>query len=649
MIRNAARRFLILAAVLLIASAASVGAFALSEHDTLFAAGLSETPLEFVYTPPVNGRYALYLYSRDGNPVRADAHLYEDGAKIAEGHGSGELFDLRLTAGRAYTVRVSGAGAAMIEIARRAHSRCIADPMDVDEDYQGGKMIARAYDAHWYRFTAQADGTLAAVCIPETGDISMEGMITGADGALIARLDPLNGACLRTFEVRAGETYCVRLSSPGGGTGYYQLKLRRPGATDRNIAFARDRYAAAAGGTLDLSGQVSELPLLWRTDDEEIARVSQSGTVYALREGTAVVTAYGAYGSAECRVDIAFVPLAGIAAAQTEIELAAGDEARLRIRYEPENASDRRVVYRSDSPCAEVDESGTLRAIAEGEATVTAVSVDGGHTAAFHVTVTPAPVRYRALLVSQQNYPESVGEVRGGSETSVDALGSLLGTMRMDGGQIYAVRRERDPSRGEFIAAIRETFARAADGDVSLLYITCHGHYAGGMSFFEFTDGSEVCARDLERELRRIPGRIVVLIDCCASGGAIGSEWQDGVGAAFAQGPINGSRYFVICSAARDQDSYRIAFNDLAQAGVMTTAFVRALCDGAGWSVDLNDRGTMGADRDYSGSVSFAELSLYLKTRVNWYLQIASDLTGTEYAQTVQTYGEGDPLVIFKR
>lgn len=649
MIRITARKALLIAAILLIASVLITGAFALSIHNTLFSANLNGASFQFNYRPPVNGEYALYLHSQDGGEVSATARLFEDDTLLAEGGGRGELFTCRLTAGHRYTVRVQGTGMAMIEVARRAHSRCVTDPMDIADDYQGGKMIARKFDAHWYRFTARADGSLAIVCIPESEDIAMDGMITDANGTWIAQFDLLGGSGLCTLNVRAGETYCIRLSSPGGGTGYYWLKLFPAEKTDQALKFAKDRYSATAGSVLKIADQITGAPLLWRSDDPEIARVSQAGEVYALRAGTAKIIAYGAHGSAECIVKITFVPLEGIAPVQSEIELAAGGDVRLQLAYTPANASDKRVYYRSDSPCADVDEDGTLHALSEGEASIRASNGEGTVSAVFRVTVTAAPVRYRALLVSQQDYPSSVGAVRGGSEESVRALKSLLSTMCMDADQAYAVRTEYDSSRAEFIAAIRETFERAADQDVSLIYITCHGHYAGGMSFFEFTDGSQLSARDLERELRRVKGRVIVLLDCCASGGAIYTEWTCGVEDAFADGPITGSKYRVICSAAQDQDSYRIALNESAQAGTMTTAFVRALCDGAGWSIDRGARGTMGADLNYDGSVSFAELALYLKARVSWYLQITSDLTGAEYAQDVQAIPEGDPLVLFKR
>ena len=105
----------------------------------------------------------------------------------------------------------------------------------------------------------------------------------------------------------------------------------------------------------------------------------------------------------------------------------------------------------------------------------------------------------------------------------------------------------------------------------------------------------------------------------------------------------------MLASAGLDQDSFRVAFNEDAQSGEMATVFVRALCDGAGWNLDQNVKGTMGADRNFDGEVTLNELHLYMTGRVNWYLGIASDLTGEDYRQSVQLYPEGDPLVIFER
>ena len=188
---------------------------------------------------------------------------------------------------------------------------------------------------------------------------------------------------------------------------------------------------------------------------------------------------------------------------------------------------------------------------------------------------------------------------------------------------------------------------------MSLLYVTCHGSYTGGMSFLELSDGSTLSARDLERELRRVPGTVIVLIDCCGSGGAIGAAservaFAKGVIGAFSGASIRGSRFKVIASAGLDEDSFRLAFNQQAEAGVMATVFARALCDGAGWDIDRNARGTMGADLDYDGAITLDELAEYMAERVRWYLEFASELTGETYRQSVQVYPMGDPFALFE-
>ena len=112
---------------------------------------------------------------------------------------------------------------------------------------------------------------------------------------------------------------------------------------------------------------------------------------------------------------------------------------------------------------------------------------------------------------------------------------------------------------------------------------------------------------------------------------------------------IRGSKFKVLCSAGLDQDSFRIAFNENADSGVMATVFARALCDGAGWSIDRVMRKSMGADLNYDGSITLDELWQYMGSRVNWYLEIASELTGENYRQSVQVYPEGDPFILFER
>ncbi len=103
-----------------------------------------------------------------------------------------------------------------------------------------------------------------------------------------------------------------------------------------------------------------------------------------------------------------------------------------------------------------------------------------------------------------------------------------------------------------------------------------------------------IAASDLERELRKIPGTVVVIADCCGSGGLIGQassleDFNRGIVQVFS-GRIGspsfaGSKYKVVASASLDQDSYRISFDENVTESDMATVLARALCDGAGWSL----------------------------------------------------------------
>jgi len=172
------------------------------------------------------------------------------------------------------------------------------------------------------------------------------------------------------------------------------------------------------------------------------------------------------------------------------------------------------------------------------------------------------------------------------------------------------------------------------------------------MSFFLMADGSVLSAVDLERELRAIPGKIVLLADCCGSGGLLGEaggqeDFLKGISSVF-QGTvggsgIHGSKVSVVASALLDQDSYRISFSDNSETG-MATVFARALCDAMGWSIDRDARSSMNADADYDGEITLDELAGYMGRRVNWYLSLAGD-----YVQTVSVYPEGSSLKLFER
>ncbi len=652
------RRWMVaLLVLLLLAPALPVGALALSSRDPLLHANLSRAEFEFDYTPFANSEYSLCLFSADGGEVQGRAELWQNGEIIAQGEGRGELFSAWLAAGVEYTIRVHGSGNAIVEVARNTLSRCYFQALEANEDERQGKMIAREYDAHWYRFTARDDTLLMLTCVPEEENLSLSAALFDDTGALVSYFNKLSGgACMLLAETQAGRDYFVRVCAPAGGTGYYGLNLTRSEGPEFTQALRFDalEYSLAIGDSISLSKSVRGAPLLWVSDNPAVASVSQDGSIHGIGEGTAGVTAHGMSSSAVCRIVVEHVPLEALEISGDEIRLPAGETAEIPLQFTPENASDRRLRYIiADSSIARVNRSGVITGLKEGTTTLTVRSADGAASDIVQLIVTPAEKKYRALLIGEQNYPFSENTRRTGSENSVNAIANLLKTVSFDGAG-FTVETAADLSRAELIAAIRSAFSGAKEQDISLLYITSHGSFKGGMSFLELSDGSTLSARDLERELRGIPGTVIVMIDCCGSGGVIGAasdslEFAKGITGAFSGAAIRGSKYKVLCSAGLDQDSFRIAFNENADSGVMATVFARALCDGAGWSIDRDVRKSMGADLNYDRAITLDELWQYMSGRVNWYLEIASELTGENYTQSVQVYPEGDPFILFER
>ena len=663
------RRLLaLIVALLALWSAAGVamaedGATAL-EAGALTPVALSEDGEAYTFTPAANGRYGVYLFPQEGERVRARAELWQNGKRLAAGEGALPTVAARLIGGAACTVKLYGEGSAQLEIARQALCRCFAQPLALNAD--GGeyaKALARPGDAHWY--SIESDSTLPVLLagVPEEGGPVLSAELFDGQGRLLAHaVRTAGGACLLDIAPQPGQALRLRVSSPEGGAGLYRLSLRQS-RTDRLADVVRlSSEAMTLEGcqtrqlTAWVSPQGAESTLFWESSDHAVARVDGEGRVTGRGEGVAMITAYAAgevY--ARCRVAVEDVAARAVVPDSEELRLRAGDEARLGWSFLPENTTHRRVRLQADPEgVVALDGRGGISALCEGECTLRLwLEDDESVAAAVKVTVEPAPRRFRALLVGEQNYASTVASVRQGSANSVTALRSMLEALRYDG-ERFAVRTLLDASRDGVLLALREAFADAADGDLSLFYITCHGVYANGMTCFEMYDGSVLTAFELESALRGVPGEVMVIVDCCGSGGVLGrgsapEDLLEGIRSVFGgvagPAPLAASGYRVLASAALEQESYRLGFGERAEADT-ATVFARALCDAGGWSLERGAKSAMRADLDHDGEVTLSELSGYVEKRVKWYLDMAG---AGQYAQTVQAWPEGDGFAVFER
>lgn len=115
----------------------------------------------------------------------------------------------------------------------------------------------------------------------------------------------------------------------------------------------------------------------WSSSNTGVASVS-GGTVKAVAEGTATITASAGGKNATCSVKVTpnVIAVTGITLNQQEIALIVGDTFQLTAMVSPDNATDKTVNWSSaDDQIATVDKTGKVTAKAPGK---TVVSATGG-------------------------------------------------------------------------------------------------------------------------------------------------------------------------------------------------------------------------------------------------------------------------------
>ena len=155
------------------------------------------------------------------------------------------------------------------------------------------------------------------------------------------------------------------------------------------------------GGKIQVAiepADATNVVIRYQSDNEAVATVNEFGVVEQLGEGEAIVTTTIESDGPQSRVThilqtrvvVAYLPLL-IELEQTEGFLYVGYSHQLKPYTLPEQAPESSYTYESSDPAvATVDESGTIKAVAVGTATITITSAEG-HTASYAVTVTRAP------------------------------------------------------------------------------------------------------------------------------------------------------------------------------------------------------------------------------------------------------------------
>ena len=196
--------------------------------------------------------------------------------------------------------------------------------------------------------------------------------------------------------VSAGETNIVAVSHCKKASAKIAVTVRQAATQIKlsNEKISLDENGDEQYSKYQLSAQVLpetayDKTLTWKSLDETVATVDESGLVTAKGKGETkiVVTSADGKAYAECAVTVLKI-VTDISISESEMIVEKGKSVSLTATVLPEDATDKSVTWKSsDESVAAVDENGKVTALKAGTATITAVSSNENVTASCNVTV----------------------------------------------------------------------------------------------------------------------------------------------------------------------------------------------------------------------------------------------------------------------
>jgi uncharacterized protein YjdB len=179
------------------------------------------------------------------------------------------------------------------------------------------------------------------------------------------------------------------------------------------IALDQTYGSLEVGESLTLAATVSpsnasDQGVIWSSSDEDVAAVA-NGIVTGVGSGNATITARATDGgfTASYALSVGLPPVAvtGILMPETSGTLETGGSITLTASVIPSNATNPVVSWTSSNPVVASVYGGVVQALNVGSAVITAVTEDGGFTAAYALQVVPANVLQNGSYESLNSPP----------------------------------------------------------------------------------------------------------------------------------------------------------------------------------------------------------------------------------------------------
>lgn len=127
--------------------------------------------------------------------------------------------------------------------------------------------------------------------------------------------------------------------------------------------------------TINPENTTDDKGVVWKTNNEEVARVDNDGNVTALKEGEATITATVGTNETSVKINVKEIHINSVVINELDDEFTRGDEFKFSATYTPENTTDENKTVEwssSNTDVGTIDQEGNFVALKEGTTKITA-------------------------------------------------------------------------------------------------------------------------------------------------------------------------------------------------------------------------------------------------------------------------------------
>lgn len=413
-----------------------------------------------------------------------------------------------------------------------------------------------------------------------------------------------------------------------------------------------------------LPENTADKSLKWSSSSKSVASVNSKGLVTAKKAGTVTITARTSNGKkAVCKITVKTRPIypTAVRLNKTQLNLQVGKSYALKPAFSPANTNKKSIKWTtSDKNVATVDKNGKVKGIKSGSAVITATAANG-QTARCTVQVTRKGVAYRALLIGNSNYAGQ--NFLDGPQNDVRDMQAMMKTQKYQNERFRQISVCQDLTGDQMRQEIKKLYTSGIQkNDVTFFYFSGHGLSYEGTSYLvgldaDVSTSGAISVDELRRLLDPIPGKVVVILDSCYSGGFIGkgkaqsaAGYNQQVLSAFeesAKANLATSKYTVITACRGNQLSVSMGLPD-AEGNVKAVGLASALLmEGAGYNCMSGSSIKQYADTNRDKKITVSECVKYVRKNVD---RIDKSLEGgTVLDQDMQYYTKSGSTVLFAR